>query len=80
MSEDIEAARTSAGGGTSGTSSHQPTGLQESTLKEHHIGDLTTQVPDYKSTARYAHMANDTLLAAVEAGAAKMTGAFLPAS
>jgi len=27
---------------------------------------------DYKSTMRYAHLANDTLLAAVEAGAAKM--------
>ena len=27
---------------------------------------------DYKSTQRYAHLANDTLLAAVEAGAAKM--------
>ncbi len=28
---------------------------------------------DYKSTTRYSHLANDTLLAAVEAGAAKMT-------
>jgi integrase len=28
---------------------------------------------DYQSTMRYAHLANDTLLAAVEAGAAKMT-------
>lgn len=34
---------------------------------------------DYKSTARYSHLANDTLLAAVEAGAAKMNGVFLPA-
>jgi site-specific recombinase XerD len=28
---------------------------------------------DHKSTMRYSHLANDTLLAAVEAGAAKMT-------
>ncbi len=27
---------------------------------------------DHKSTMRYSHLANDTLLAAVEAGAAKM--------
>jgi len=27
---------------------------------------------DHQSTMRYAHLANDTLLAAVEAGAAKM--------
>jgi len=30
---------------------------------------------DHKSTMRYSHLANDTLLAAVEAGAAKMKGA-----
>jgi site-specific recombinase XerD len=29
---------------------------------------------DFKSTQRYAHIANDTLLAAVEAGAANMKG------
>ena len=29
----------------------------------------------YQSTQRYAHLANDTLLAAVEAGAAKQAGA-----
>ncbi len=29
---------------------------------------------DYKSTMRYSHLANDTLLAAVEAGAARMKG------
>ncbi len=29
---------------------------------------------DHKSTMRYSHLANDTLLAAVEAGAAKMAG------
>lgn len=29
---------------------------------------------DHKSTMRYAHLANDTLLAAVEAGARKMQG------
>jgi len=28
---------------------------------------------DHKSTMRYFHLANETLLAAVEAGAAKMT-------
>ncbi|WP_326523592.1 site-specific integrase [Sphingomonas sp.] len=30
---------------------------------------------DHKSTMRYAHLANDTLLAAVEAGASKMRAA-----
>jgi integrase len=30
---------------------------------------------DHKSTMRYAHLANDTLLAAVEAGAARLNGA-----
>ncbi len=30
---------------------------------------------DLKSTGRYAHVSNDTLLAAVEAGAAKLGGA-----
>jgi integrase len=30
---------------------------------------------DHKSTMRYSHLANETLLAAVEAGAARMTGA-----
>ena len=29
---------------------------------------------DHKSTMRYSHLANDTLVAAVEAGAAKMSG------
>ncbi len=29
---------------------------------------------DHKSTMRYSHLANDTLLAAVEAGAARMGG------
>jgi len=29
---------------------------------------------DYRSTMRYSHLANETLLAAVEAGAAKMNG------
>jgi len=29
---------------------------------------------DHKSTMRYSHLANDTLLAAVEAGAKKMKG------
>jgi site-specific recombinase XerD len=29
---------------------------------------------DHQSTMRYSHLANDTLLAAVEAGAAKMQG------
>ena len=29
---------------------------------------------DHKSTMRYSHLANDTLLAAVEAGARKMKG------
>jgi len=29
---------------------------------------------DHKSTMRYSHLANETLLAAVEAGAAKMNG------
>ncbi len=28
---------------------------------------------DHKSTMRYSHLANETLLAAVEAGASKMT-------
>jgi site-specific recombinase XerD len=28
---------------------------------------------DHKSTMRYAHLANDTLLAAVEAGASKLS-------
>lgn len=32
--------------------------------------------PDHKSTTRYCHLANDTLLAAVEAGAAKMNVPF----
>ena len=31
---------------------------------------------DHKSTMRYSHLANETLLAAVEAGAAKMKGAW----
>lgn len=31
---------------------------------------------DHKSTMRYSHLANDTLLAAVEAGAAKMQGSW----
>ena len=31
--------------------------------------------PNYQSTQRYAHLANDTLLAAVEAGAAKQAAA-----
>ena len=30
---------------------------------------------DHKSTMRYSHLANDTLLAAVEAGAARMNTA-----
>ena len=34
---------------------------------------------DYKSSARYSHLANETLLAAVAAGAARMNGAMLPA-
>jgi site-specific recombinase XerD len=29
---------------------------------------------DYQSTMRYSHLANDTLMKAVEAGAAKMQG------
>ncbi len=29
---------------------------------------------DYKSTTRYSHLANETLLSAVEAGAARMNG------
>jgi hypothetical protein len=29
---------------------------------------------DHKSTMRYSHLANETLLAAVEAGAAKLRG------
>ena len=29
---------------------------------------------DHKSTMRYSHLANETLLAAVEAGAAKLKG------
>jgi len=33
---------------------------------------------DHKSTMRYAHLANDTLLAAVEAGAARMGGTSQP--
>ena len=28
---------------------------------------------DYKSTTRYSHLANETLLSAVEAGAAKLS-------
>lgn len=34
---------------------------------------------DHQSTMRYSHLANDTLLAAVEAGAAKMQGGWAPA-
>ncbi|USI79401.1 tyrosine-type recombinase/integrase [Sphingopyxis sp. USTB-05] len=30
---------------------------------------------DHQSTMRYSHLANETLMAAVEAGAAKMLGA-----
>jgi integrase len=33
---------------------------------------------DYKSTMRYSHISNDTLLAAVEAGAAKLTPGWTP--
>jgi integrase len=33
---------------------------------------------DHKSTMRYSHLANDTLLAAVEAGAAKLKAAWTP--
>lgn len=32
---------------------------------------------DHQSTMRYSHLANETLMAAVEAGAAKMLGAKL---
>ena len=35
---------------------------------------------DHQSTMRYSHLANDTLLAAVEAGAAKLRGDQPPAS
>jgi site-specific recombinase XerD len=33
---------------------------------------------DHKSTMRYSHLANETLLAAVEAGAAKLKSGWTP--
>ena len=38
-----------------------------------HVSVRSLGHASYQSTQRYAHLANDTLLAAVEAGAAKQT-------